>query len=77
MLAFTLSGIFVLYLFVVFFFSFWLSCHQIGGNVNLWKGAPTTPLTSIATTKIVAEVFKKNGLSPAISSLVCGGAEIG
>ena len=50
---------------------------QIGGNVNIWKGAPTTPLTSIAVTKIVADVFKKNNLPPAIATLVSGGAEIG
>jgi len=49
----------------------------IGGNVNLWKGAPTTPLTSIAVTKIVAKVLQHNNISPAVSSLVCGGAEIG
>jgi len=49
----------------------------IGGNVNLWKGAPTTPLTSIAVTKIVAEVLKKNNVSPAVASLVSRGADIG
>ncbi|KAB7506375.1 Alpha-aminoadipic semialdehyde dehydrogenase [Armadillidium nasatum] len=47
------------------------------GDTLLWKGAPTTPLVSVATTKIVASVLEKNGLPGAVSSLCCGGAEIG
>uniref|UniRef100_A0A3B3U5Z0 Aldehyde dehydrogenase 7 family, member A1 n=1 Tax=Poecilia latipinna TaxID=48699 RepID=A0A3B3U5Z0_9TELE len=47
------------------------------GNVCLWKGAPTTPLTSVAVTKIVAEVLEQNNLPGAICSLTCGGADIG
>lgn len=47
------------------------------GNVTLWKGAPTTPLTSIATTKIVASVLEKNNLPGAISAMICGGADVG
>ncbi|CRK91225.1 CLUMA_CG004907, isoform A [Clunio marinus] len=46
------------------------------GNTVLWKGAPSTPLVSIATTKIVSEVLKRNNLPPAIT-LCQGGAEIG
>uniref|UniRef100_A0A8C9VLB7 aldehyde dehydrogenase (NAD(+)) n=1 Tax=Scleropages formosus TaxID=113540 RepID=A0A8C9VLB7_SCLFO len=49
----------------------------ICGNVCLWKGAPTTPLTSVAVTKIVAEVLEQNNLPGAICSMTCGGAEIG
>ena len=49
----------------------------ICGNTFLWKGAPTTPLTSVATTRIMAKVFERNNLPPAICSLVCGGADIG
>lgn len=60
------------------------------------KGAPTTPLTSIATTKsvfcsllfsslgnslsfsrILERVFQRNNLPGGLSSLICGGAEIG
>jgi aldehyde dehydrogenase family 7 protein A1 len=41
------------------------------------KGAPTTPLTSIATTKIVERVFIRNSLPGGLSSLVCGGVDIG
>lgn len=43
----------------------------------VWKGAPTTSLCSVATTKIVASVLEKNNLPGAICSLVCGGADIG
>ncbi|NP_001087698.1 alpha-aminoadipic semialdehyde dehydrogenase [Xenopus laevis] len=49
----------------------------ICGNVCLWKGAPTTSLTSVAVTKIVAQVLEHNNLPGAICSLTCGGADIG
>ncbi|KAM4707920.1 alpha-aminoadipic semialdehyde dehydrogenase [Discoglossus pictus] len=49
----------------------------ICGNVCLWKGAPTTSLTSVAVTKIVAQVLEENNLPGAICSLTCGGADIG
>ncbi|KAI2642456.1 Alpha-aminoadipic semialdehyde dehydrogenase [Labeo rohita] len=49
----------------------------ICGNVCLWKGAPTTPLTSVAVTKIVAEVLERNQLPGAICAMTCGGADIG
>ncbi|XP_078718248.1 alpha-aminoadipic semialdehyde dehydrogenase isoform X1 [Lampetra fluviatilis] len=47
------------------------------GNCCLWKGAPTTPLTSVAVTRIVAEVLESNNLPGAICSLTTGGADIG
>ncbi|CAF1044508.1 unnamed protein product [Adineta steineri] len=47
------------------------------GNVTLWKGAPTTPLTSIATTKIVERVLTRNSLPGGLSSMICGGTDIG
>lgn len=43
----------------------------------IWKGAPSTSLCSIATSKIIAQVLEKNNLPGAICSLVCGGADIG
>ncbi|XP_066459229.1 alpha-aminoadipic semialdehyde dehydrogenase [Eleutherodactylus coqui] len=49
----------------------------ICGDVCLWKGAPTTSLTSVAVTKIVAQVLEANNLPGAICSLTCGGADIG
>lgn len=50
---------------------------MVCGNTMIWKGAPTTPLTSIATNKLVAQVMQENGISGAISTLVTGGADIG
>ncbi|KAJ2407292.1 Alpha-aminoadipic semialdehyde dehydrogenase, partial [Coemansia sp. RSA 2530] len=47
------------------------------GNAVVWKGAPTTGLTSVAVTKILAEVLEKNGLPGALCSLASGGADIG
>ncbi|XP_037933959.1 putative aldehyde dehydrogenase family 7 member A1 homolog [Teleopsis dalmanni] len=46
------------------------------GNTVLWKGAPTTSLVSVATTKIVSEVLKRNKLPP-IVTLCQGGADVG
>uniref|UniRef100_A0A182VV50 aldehyde dehydrogenase (NAD(+)) n=1 Tax=Anopheles minimus TaxID=112268 RepID=A0A182VV50_9DIPT len=46
------------------------------GNTVLWKGAPSTSLVSVATTKIVADVIKRNNLPP-IVTLCQGGDEIG
>ena len=43
----------------------------------VWKGAPTVPLVSVATTKIVASVLEKNGLPGAIMSLCQGGTDVG
>lgn len=47
------------------------------GDPVLWKGAPTTNLTSIAVTRILARVLEANNLPGSICSLVTGGAEIG
>ena len=47
------------------------------GNTMIWKGAPTTPLTSVAITKVVADVLERNGLPGAISSLCQAGTEVG
>ena len=49
----------------------------VTGNVVLWKGAPSTNLTSVAITRLLAKVLERNGLPGAICSLVTGGAEIG
>ncbi|XKL61191.1 hypothetical protein PGB90_008248 [Kerria lacca] len=50
---------------------------MICGNTLLWKGAPTTSLTSIATTNIIAKVLEKNNIPGAVCSLCTGGKEIG
>jgi aldehyde dehydrogenase family 7 protein A1 len=43
----------------------------------IWKGAPTTALASVATSRIVAAVLEKNGLPGAICCLCQGGVDIG
>ncbi|KAJ7979234.1 Aldehyde dehydrogenase [Quillaja saponaria] len=56
----------------------WNACIAlVCGNCVVWKGAPTTPLITIAVTKLVAEVLEKNNLPGAIFTSFCGGAEIG
>lgn len=50
---------------------------MVCGDAVLWKGSETTPLTSVATTKIVADVLQRNNLPGAIASLCSGRADIG
>lgn len=50
---------------------------MVCGDAVVWKGSPTTPLVSIATTKIIANVFQRNGIPGSIASLVTGGADVG
>jgi aldehyde dehydrogenase family 7 protein A1 len=47
------------------------------GNSVVWKPAPSTSLIAIAITKLMSRVLEKNGIDPALCTLVCGGAEIG
>ncbi|CAH1796686.1 unnamed protein product [Owenia fusiformis] len=47
------------------------------GNTVLWKGAPSTPLVSVAVTKILEKVLRDNNFPTAVCSLVSGGADIG
>lgn len=50
----------------------------ICGNCQIWKGATTTSLISIATTKLVAKVLAENNINGAVFSMICGsGAAIG
>ncbi|XP_076181815.1 aldehyde dehydrogenase 7 family member A1 isoform X2 [Ptiloglossa arizonensis] len=50
---------------------------MVCGNTIVWKGAPTTPLVSIATTKIIASVLERHGVPGSVASLVTGGSDIG
>lgn len=43
----------------------------------LWKGAPSTSLLSVATTKIIAEVLRKNNVPGAVCALCTGGSDVG
>jgi len=47
------------------------------GNTQIWKGAPSTPLVSVAVTKILQEVLEANNLPGSICSLVQGGTDVG
>ncbi|KAJ7564458.1 hypothetical protein O6H91_02G018200 [Diphasiastrum complanatum] len=56
----------------------WNACLAlVCGNSVVWKGAPTTPLVTIATTRIFTQVLENNGLPGSIFTCVCGGSEIG
>eukprot|EP01117_Protostelium_nocturnum_P014614 TRINITY_DN557_c0_g1_i1.p1 TRINITY_DN557_c0_g1~~TRINITY_DN557_c0_g1_i1.p1 ORF type:complete len:514 (+),score=227.72 TRINITY_DN557_c0_g1_i1:121-1662(+) len=57
----------------------WNTCiSMVCGNTQIWKGATTTSLCSIAITKIVHRVLERNNLPGAIFSTICGpGREIG
>ena len=50
---------------------------MVCGNATLWKSAPSTPLTAIATTKIVETVLARNKIPTSIACLVSGRADIG
>ncbi|KAB0801985.1 hypothetical protein PPYR_04171 [Photinus pyralis] len=50
---------------------------MVCGDTLIWKSAETTPLISVATTNIISKVLEKNNLPGAISSLCCGGSDIG
>ncbi|CAD8152281.1 unnamed protein product [Paramecium pentaurelia] len=55
-----------------------LALGLICGDVCVWKGAPSTNLSSIACTNIIHEVFKRNGLPTSIVFTICGdGVQIG
>ena len=49
----------------------------ICGDLIMWKGAPTTPLVSIVTTRIIHEVFERNNVPKGVCTLLCSGTEIG
>lgn len=50
---------------------------MVCGNTIVWKGAPSTPLVSIATTKIIASVLERNGIPGSVASMITGGSEVG
>eukprot|EP00842_Homolaphlyctis_polyrhiza_P003355 jgi/Hompol1/401/HPOL_005299-RA len=47
------------------------------GNPVIWKGSPTTNLSSVAVTKILQRVLEENNLPGALCTLVSGGADVG
>ncbi|GMF17679.1 unnamed protein product [Phytophthora lilii] len=58
---------------------FWnAALSLVCGNTQIWKPSESLSLTSVACTKIIADVLERNGHLGAIASLICGsGAEVG
>ena len=54
-----------------------LALSLAAGNATLWKPSPTTPLCSIAVTKIVSSVLERNDIPGAVAGLVIGGKDVG
>ncbi|XP_020297922.1 alpha-aminoadipic semialdehyde dehydrogenase isoform X2 [Pseudomyrmex gracilis] len=50
---------------------------MVCGNTIVWKGALSTPLVAIATTKIIAGVLESNGIPGSVASLITGGPDVG
>ncbi|CAO3639850.1 unnamed protein product [Cunninghamella blakesleeana] len=49
----------------------------VTGNGVLWKPSPTTPLVSIAVTRILEQTLREHNLPTALCSLVTGGTDVG
>ncbi|XP_034696634.1 aldehyde dehydrogenase family 7 member A1-like isoform X3 [Vitis riparia] len=60
-----------------FQFSLCCSRSECLHGTSHWKGSRSTPLVTIAITKLVAGVLKNNNLPGAIFTSFCGGAPIG
>lgn len=54
-----------------------LALSLAAGNATIWKPSHSTPLCSVAVTKIVTGVLEKNGLPGAVAGLVTGGRGVG
>ncbi|KAH9834383.1 NAD-aldehyde dehydrogenase [Rhodofomes roseus] len=54
-----------------------LALSFAAGNATLWKPSPSTPLCSIAVTKIISGVLENNGVPGAVAGLVTGGKDVG
>mmetsp|Transcript_13598 Transcript_13598/g.20600 ORF Transcript_13598/g.20600 Transcript_13598/m.20600 type:complete len:540 (+) Transcript_13598:61-1680(+) len=49
----------------------------VAGNATIWKGAKTTPLVSLAVSKIMARVFERNGFHGSLASCLLGDVDVG
>ena len=48
------------------------------GNTQIWKGASTVPLVTIACTKLIQEAFEECGYDPRVACMITGsGREVG
>jgi len=67
-----LVGIITAFNFPVAVYGWNSAIAMVTGNTMIWKGAPTVPLVTVATTRIVAEVLEANGLPGAICAMCTG-----
>eukprot|EP01113_Clastostelium_recurvatum_P037398 TRINITY_DN545_c0_g1_i2.p1 TRINITY_DN545_c0_g1~~TRINITY_DN545_c0_g1_i2.p1 ORF type:complete len:524 (+),score=123.32 TRINITY_DN545_c0_g1_i2:44-1573(+) len=65
-------GVITAFNFPVAVYGWNLAISLICGNVQIWKGASTTSLITVAVTKIVAEVLERNGFPGGICSMIIG-----
>lgn len=49
----------------------------IAGNCNIWKGASSTSLCTIATSKIVGDVLERNGFAGVCTTVIGPGSSVG
>ncbi|XP_043589764.1 putative aldehyde dehydrogenase family 7 member A1 homolog isoform X1 [Bombus pyrosoma] len=70
-------GVISAYNFPVAVYGWNTAIAMVCGNTIVWKGAPTTPLTSIATTKIIAGVLERNGVPGSVACMITGGSDVG
>ncbi|KAI6002055.1 NAD-aldehyde dehydrogenase [Pisolithus albus] len=70
-------GILTAFNFPVAVYGWNFSLSFAAGNANVWKPSPSTPLCSIAVTKIIARVLESNGIPGAVSALLSGGKNVG
>jgi hypothetical protein len=47
------------------------------GNASIWAPSSTTPLVSLATTKLISRALATHRAPPALASLLCGGPNVG
>eukprot|EP01029_Cantina_marsupialis_P026454 TRINITY_DN712_c0_g1_i1.p1 TRINITY_DN712_c0_g1~~TRINITY_DN712_c0_g1_i1.p1 ORF type:complete len:528 (-),score=163.00 TRINITY_DN712_c0_g1_i1:537-2084(-) len=59
--------------------AFWnLALSLICGNVNIWKGASSVCLTTMATAKLIQDVLRENGIDESIVTAIVGpGSTVG
>ncbi|XP_050529094.1 putative aldehyde dehydrogenase family 7 member A1 homolog [Daktulosphaira vitifoliae] len=50
---------------------------MVCGNSVIWKGSPSTSLTSVATTKIISSILEKNNIPGSVLSLCTGDLDVG
>lgn len=52
-----------------------LAIAMICGDLTIWKGASSTSLVTLATTRIIAEVLEKNNCPPGVLTMCQGGGK--